>query len=891
MIRSAVVTILLLGTVLFAAPAAQRDESEKLLRLSLDVMLYNRDLPHALQIAQKGLARHPSDPWWLGKSAQIALWLGKTDLAKAYYLQLYRITREANIASDLSRLVAATHDKESEIALLKAQLTNRYRPELVGKLYRAFYDMGSLEKGAAYFKKLCRDHPDRSVAAAALRLEMAYAPFAEISREYRVFRRKYGTDKDLLYRYTKLLFARKAYREAFIMLDAAHSRFDASDGALWKLYADLAIVLGNSHALYAILDHIYRLAPLTDEEAHYYLRMLEKYAPQKALRFAHSRYLEAPSARRFYTFAYEATRLKRADLLAEVLDKMPLPIKKALSEESRYYEIEAWLYREKGAARQVIGSYQKAIRLDPHNLSLYEAYLWALIDYHRSHLLQKTLRKLRRYDRSAMTLPRALGYMMLGNSAAAEPFVRRLVQTTPRNWQYNLLYADLLAQKGDRTQEAFYRRRAWQLARHASRSGRSHQMDRSGWYDYLRLALRFDPIHRDRWLQIARERLSRKQLVDLYLASADPIMERSRIVALLQHQKAAHTPAKALRLALLQDDRERLSELLESGKPLPTLDKIAAMQKTGDLRGARSLCFAAMQKNPENGDLLRTYTEMVTQRTRYSLIAAREQRGKIDMRTLKLTARPDPVSPHAPQLTVETKALRHDSKIFLTKSAALQTETEWANMHLRIEAGILRKARTHGFANISGSYRRGRHTLTAEATRHADDDTTNDLLLHGYHDSMQIGERYDIDTHRALSMGWSRYRYFDENGTLGTSDLLQVDYTRYLRLGYPDLLWQLFGSWQRFSDRSARLPDNYWQSGIRLSTGERMREAFHHRLRPYASATLLYNNRTETGYALRAGASGALLGHDALGLELYYSSGLGIRQEDYLSLRMRYLYW
>ena len=95
-----IVHLLLLCSLLFpalqssTAGTATEKSDAKLMRLSLEVMLYNKDLENAFAIAQKGAARFEKELWWQQQAAQIALWLGKTDAAQKYYGILFARTQK-----------------------------------------------------------------------------------------------------------------------------------------------------------------------------------------------------------------------------------------------------------------------------------------------------------------------------------------------------------------------------------------------------------------------------------------------------------------------------------------------------------------------------------------------------------------------------------------------------------------------------------------------------------------------------------------------------------------------------------------------------------------------------------------------------------------------------
>ena len=107
---------LIFTCVLFASPEDNKDD--KLLRLSLDVMLYNKDLSNAYKIATKAASLYESE-YWLQKSAELSIWTQKPNMAKIYYEKLYKLTDDKSYLDKLLKLSEATHDKKRELALLE----------------------------------------------------------------------------------------------------------------------------------------------------------------------------------------------------------------------------------------------------------------------------------------------------------------------------------------------------------------------------------------------------------------------------------------------------------------------------------------------------------------------------------------------------------------------------------------------------------------------------------------------------------------------------------------------------------------------------------------------------------------------------------------------------
>ena len=120
---------LILGTLsLQGASRIQNHEDQKekpdreLMKLSLEVMLYNNDLNHAWRLVKKGVRYFPSDPYWLKEAGEIALWTNHPRAAKRYLYRLYRIEHNPKIADKLFALADMTQDRDLTIDLLESRI-------------------------------------------------------------------------------------------------------------------------------------------------------------------------------------------------------------------------------------------------------------------------------------------------------------------------------------------------------------------------------------------------------------------------------------------------------------------------------------------------------------------------------------------------------------------------------------------------------------------------------------------------------------------------------------------------------------------------------------------------------------------------------------------------
>ncbi len=864
-------------------------QKEKLLKLSLDVMLYNRDLEHAFEIAGEGAESMPDKRFWYSKAAQIAQWRGAYETAKHYYLLLYGIDQNSSVEKRLMELAHATADVETQITLLKRRLQKHYSLQTLKKLYRLFYNMGYLEEGVSLFTRLAHEHHKKEPAKLALLLQMEYAPRSVVAEAYRTFRKKYGGDTDLTDRYADILYSSKAYTEAFIELDQMITTLHPTEKKVWRRYADLALILRNEATLLRALRQMESHGVLDRSDEGLYLALLKHYDPQHALRFAMHIYTREPTEEHFFSVAYLSIDHKNLMRLRKLLTSIPPQLQKRLRQNGKYYRIVAWYHTQKHENKKAIAAYAKALKIAPLDENLHLSYLWMLIDSHATRRLEKELRFIERHFHCSdrLALPAALAYFQRSDTLRARRCIEKVVAREPENWQHLLLYADILALGGQSDMQNRILEKAWRIARKEASGPDAMHPDSGRYYDYMRLQLRFDPLHATQHLREAARVLDEKSLIDLALATLDPGTAPQKMLMLL-NRLPEPTPSQQLSRALLQNDATILPTLQE-GSDMPLSERLTLLQRLGEEARYTSLLFEALNRNPDNSELSESYTELLTQKPpRIDAALETVRRGTLTQNQMRIWLQLQ----KSPGLSFTYTHNRfHSGSEKLTRHhAALTLEEAFKACRLRLSAGFNQKDGAYLSYRAEAAWK-SLHSGAKLSYAHAtEDESNNHLLLHGRTDRLAFSASYRFDARSDLTLSFSHNRYRDSETKLGEGALFDLTYSRYLFLGYPDIYYRLLLSGADFT-QNGRLPENYLQGGIETGFGTVVQNRFQSVARPYASATLLYNSVTGIGYSMLAGVGKRLFFHDRLGMELYYANGVDTRDEAYLLLRMRYRYW
>jgi len=892
----AILFLTLLAALLFGAPQKETTAHEaKLLRLSLEVMLYDKDLEHAFAIAREGMKRFPKDSYWIRQSAQIALWTGKTEMAQKLYLQLFQRFHDPKDREKAEELATATGDKRQLITLHEATLQKKFNTQTVKKLFSLYNDTGYLERGYAFLTQLARKYRHPLPAKEALLLAFDYQPFTKTTRLYRRFEKQYGYDPVLLYRYARSLFSRRQYEEAFTTIDKHAAQLTEKEEELYKLYLNLAYITQHEEKLYAILSDMHRHRLLPKNKENLFFRMLQKRDPHEALLFAEQRFMKRPTAEHFFQTAYLAADTKAFQKLQTLFKTVPVKLRKTLQKNHRYWVLRARtfqaLHHPKAAQNAFINARQRAPLLP----SLHESYLWFLTDTANRPALHRELLFLAKHPtlQKEIPYPVALGYFSLQNGKNAKKFAQKLLAKDPDNWQLQLFYADILTLWNGDTAAARHLKKAWLLAQQKEQKTHFCRHDKSKCYDYIRLGIRFDPLHAQRYLAMGEKILSPQALTDLKISRYTQLGATRKIEMLLRRLQSQN-PQTQLALATQQNDHETASQLVQHhANQLPQMDKITAFQMTGATKAYESTLFHTMQNNPYNAALANTFAEHIQNpgaKMRVELSHSNRSDLKTDTAALTYTHR----LPRSFQLSLSAQKEHFHSKAEKQQrnETSLSLYRALKKSTFRFEAGVGEDRQNYAFLKTSLGYRRKNLTLQGKFTLHERDDTTAYTQLHGFKDSAALQIDYRLNHYENLTLDLQANRYHPTPCRCKSyGQTAHLQYTRYLRHSYPDIYGQLFAELDTFQDKSGKLPRNFWQTGISTGIGTTAKAQFHRTAKPYATATLLYNSQTHLGYSTTVGTGKRLLRRDYLGVEMSYANGTGKYEEDYFRVGVRYVYW
>jgi len=196
----------------------QSVRDQELLKLMLNSFLWSGDLKNAYKVAKKGVKLFPKDIFWLGKAADISLWIGKSEEAKDYYYRLYKITKEKKLRKKLIEL--------------SIELKKNWK-----KLVELYEKLGQPDKALKFLKNIYKKHKKVEYLKGMIKIQLLLGHTEQAFKNLNKLKDLGNLDTryvTFLYYMLDSLYKLKRYGQ--IIKDRASMKsFD-----YWKILSDLA---------------------------------------------------------------------------------------------------------------------------------------------------------------------------------------------------------------------------------------------------------------------------------------------------------------------------------------------------------------------------------------------------------------------------------------------------------------------------------------------------------------------------------------------------------------------------------------------------------------------------------------------------------------------------
>ena len=299
-----------------------------------------------------------------------------------------------------------------------------------------------------------------------------------------------------------------------------------------------------------------------------------------------------------------------------------------LREEPDYWLMVADYYNRQSDTLAALETYENTLLMQPDNVDAMTGILWTLMgeQYYDEKRLTDTLDKFETaaIDNPELWSPFAVGYMRLKQPKTSLRWFSKLMLKDDHDYNVLLSFADALEQTGNNPHAFKVRQYALAKLRPlvlAESNGKIDALAR----DYISLLRRYGSSgENEAWTQrllaeaaeeTGNEAAWRQEMAAAWYLSTQR-NDYARLILTKMHEKRLESPAwQQLALALAEDDINSIEEILASGKPLSTGDRILALRKVGKEREAFVLAQNTMQNGITDAEVRNATDQVISMRS------------------------------------------------------------------------------------------------------------------------------------------------------------------------------------------------------------------------------------------------------------------------------------
>ncbi|CAM4047506.1 tetratricopeptide repeat protein [Comamonas aquatilis] len=629
-------------------------------------------------------------------------------------------------------------------------------------------------------------------------------------------------------------------------------------------------------------------------------------------------------------------------------------IAERLQKQAAFFHVLGMYYERTNRAVQARDAFLSGLALTPDSVQLRQALLWLLIDTRDATSLKSLLARVESswaQDSSMHNALAAANQSLSRPTVALQRYLQPHRADNSDDFLWMMSYADALEQDQQADLAWRLRRELWlqQLQRTPAPKGKNPTREwltpegLSKVQQQARSRLLLNQSHGDDELTLMRE-LLRQDLVSSnrkeYSAAATELaiawlQDRGEYAAergylwqqyARSRSKQANAPLWAqITTALAEKDTAEVGALLERhGENLPRNEYMNAAVMVGDLRLAQSAGFEVLVDQPNSDEAHTSLTEQLLAVSHFAEYGITQRHLNGINETAQSLRWHQPINSRW-ALEVEGDHVRRsvNNSDFVQRPSSergvglqLRRVTQFASTDFLL--GERRSLATYHPLQVTHSQSFGnRWTIQGSLGKNLSMQDTLAMRMGGMKDRVSTGATYQFSRQDRVGLEFAAERYFVQGGArVGSGQHTTLQYTHTYRSEAPTIEFGAFTSWHSYSRTDPAtltgrdsnilrylpigstagmdylLPNNFRFSGIQVSTNMRYSQEYTRALRPFASLALTNHSVSGSGYEVRLGFAGSVLGADHLMVGLNLSkSGLnntGTTRELQLIYRLHY---
>ncbi len=899
-------SILFIGSTFSLERPKAEAPSQEALRLLLSTFLGANDLQNAFEVAKRGVEIYSNDPYWWEWYGRLASLLGKTEEAMEANLKLIELRPVRERILETFKLALSINRYDLVVNLIRKYpwLVENLKPE---EVYFIFISAGKEEEFIKLAEELYRkEKKDEYLYYIAL-AQFRYGKYKQ-AREYiekLEAIRPLKLEEVILY--SDIILSERKQKEAYELLKRYFGKIESDKEDLYILYlrrlSALAWINQDIETSAKASEVLHKMGKSRKDD---YIRLYTYYALKKnytkAVEYASIGYRKSRDEYLFTLWVEGLSALGDWKGIVDAYREYDRERLLANSYLTAIYTRALYMLDRRQEARQII---LHSLKANP-SLSLLSNAIYIAVGFHDRELIDYLIRNFSSEERM---LPKefALLYMSRQEGYKAK---RLLDQIKEKDREELLLYSYALNLMG-RTEEANMIRHT--LVRDVLKDGKVREDP-----DELRITLMsgvgiLPSYYMQDLLAKAREELRPEIWLNIYLSHLFVNNFYEEIEYLKNIKKAKLEPWMELNLALRNNDRERINQLLEEmADILPYRDVVESYRRLGQYGKAVEHAQQSLEKNPEDAlvyEQLRQLVDYYVSQIRIGVSQRNVNKTGYLLYNLHLMY----------ALTDKWYILlNREGGFFMYNSnpalANLPSSFVYNSVALRInvnngyyEIGTVLGKGIKDFAGVEAKASKRLHTVdnvTTSVYYNKPASETFIMSLSAVKDGVSINAFKSLSPRIGLSSTFEYNRFKSQDmKEIGQGFNLYLETFYKLRVAYPDYTFRFYTAFADYEEKNNKsnrllrlynfenprvLPADSFTVGIGLRFGLDSKEMLSRLLSPFLDSEVFYNTFSGLGYGLSVGLGGRLIGKDTLFLGIRRSSNYGNTKATYWEPFLQY---
>lgn len=871
-------------------------KDEELYRLLLSAFLGAGKLQEAEKLAKKATSMFPKNSFWWKTYADILIWNGKAEEAIVPLVKAFEISKDRSIAEKAFRLAFALKKYDIAKQLLSFVKTS---PQEKQAIYEGLGDVEGLIK----ILKQLTDKDSKVLLSEILFLTGRKEESLEILNE--IEKLHAFTVKEVLLK-ANILYSQKKFAEALEVFKKFYHNVKPEEKEFWNTFSDLAWMLQDWNSVKYASFILIKSGQAQLQDYDRLSTVLSFEDSQKAIEVSFEGWKKLKSRLLLEKAFYLAYSTENWDKILKMF---------SLSEPEMFNNdniLIAYLtaLRQMGKNKESLNVMESVLkeRLSKPVLSFY---IYSLIELEELKKLRKILIEYGRYQfDSEVAQAFCNAYLNLQNGHKAYEIYKKASINDP------VLMADILSLSGKEWEAKNLRVKEFKKRTDMIKQNRELLKDPEFLRIYLSLGIySMNAPTYEKLLYEAKQTLSAPVWKDIYLSYLFYHEKKEKVLRLAKFYKYPLKPWMWLNLALWQDDRYLMSEMLENNADmLPIRDRVIALQRTGEIKKSLYYASKGLKENIYDSLLYKDFRDAIVKyedkfSSEISYLKRKELSGiQIEnelyigmlQKGFGLGLNFDSFSP----ISRNSSEL---SKTVFVQREYLFFEKIFDRGFARIYMGQIKSLNENFSAKLYGEMMFSQNiTVFYEIGKNLKTDETLYLLLDGMKDSLKVGAYYNITPKTLFHLELQQSSYYSsDRERIGRGFNYNADVQYKLRTGYPDYVIRFYTNYGTYSEKEKKgsiselspyedfkaLPENYFNTGIEFSYGFENRDSYTRVWRPFFSFDTGYNSIGAFSFATLVGVGGSVLSKDNLSLQLGFEQNKGGLKDNSLRITFSYKIW